>query len=130
MTKRAALLALAIIPCAVPACVTALGVDGYQDAIVELCKCNVALDFLGDRCLNTLQMRITNASPEVRSAWLTFYDTHDCNAVGSGQCLEAYACYAQAGTCSLTYCEEDQECCGYNNADSPTQCQANECVSP
>ena len=82
---------------AVSGCVAVLGLDAYEDAIAKLCRCDEQLGFLGD-CTTVLAARLDAVSPTTRTAWLQFFADSGCG----DDCVNAYACYAQAGTCSTT----------------------------
>jgi hypothetical protein len=89
-------------------CVDALGLGDYQDAIAELCKCDVEVPQYADKCVEVLGGRLDSVSEPLRGKWLAYYAEH-C----AGSCEHAFACYQQPGTCSTVSCQEDRECCGW-----------------
>ncbi|MCC6522355.1 MAG: hypothetical protein IT373_06825 [Polyangiaceae bacterium] len=113
-----AAIAVAIVGVASPGCVGALSLDGYRDAVDELCRCDEQLFFLSD-CEGVLSARLGGVSATTRSAWLAFF-AERC----SDDCTSAYACYAQPGTCSTVGCTVAEDCCGFATG---ATCQLGEC---
>jgi hypothetical protein len=89
-------------------CVDALGLADYQDAIAELCKCDVEVPQSNGKCVEVLGQRLDSVSEPLRGQWLDYYAEH-C----AGSCEDAFDCYQQPGTCSTVSCHEDRECCNY-----------------
>jgi len=87
-------------------CTSVLGLDEYDDAIAELCKCDQQVGFVVD-CEATLSARLDGVSEPTREDWLQYFAEH-C----AGTCQQALACYDQPGTCSTLACAENAECCG------------------
>jgi hypothetical protein len=115
LIRRPLALALLLAPwLALPSCVAALELDGFEDAVVALCKCDSVVPQLGGRCVEVLAARLDSASPGTREAWLDTY-AEICH----GECAEAFTCYQAAGTCSNVSCSEPEECCGF---DAETRC--------
>jgi hypothetical protein len=99
-------------------CAAVLDLDGYQDAVDKLCRCDEQLSFL-PRCREVLSGRLGNASPATRAAWLDFFAGH-C----AGGCERAYECFAQRPTCSDRdmSCAATAECCGSADDASALAC--------
>lgn len=109
-TARRAL-AIALTPSALlaPGCVGVLDLDGYSEAVQELCKCDMDVPRFGGACVDVLTTRLDSVSEETRAEWLAYFGEH-CG----GRCDDAFACYQQSATCSEISCTEDRECCGFD----------------
>jgi hypothetical protein len=115
---------IAALFCGLGGCVGILDLDGYEDAVVELCKCNNASQIpaaLQGSCVEVLSSRLDSATESTRQRWLEYY-AGNC----AGSCENAYACYSQEGTCSKLSCTDGDECCGGASCDTDTQL----CVTP
>jgi hypothetical protein len=88
-------------------CVAVLGLDGYEDAVDRLCRCDDQLGFLSG-CRELLSARLGNASSATRSAWLEYFAGH-CAA----GCQNAYECFSVRPTCADRdmSCSQTEECC-------------------
>ncbi len=102
-------LARALLPSALvaPGCVGVLDLDGYSEAISELCKCDMDVPQFGGACVDVLTIRLDSVSEQTRAEWLAYFGEH-C----AGRCDRAFDCYQQSATCSEISCTEDEECCG------------------
>ena len=98
-----------------PSCVDVLDLDSFQDAIVELCKCDEQVPQFDGNCGEVLGERLAAVSEATRATWLSYY-ADQC----AGNCDNAFACYQQKATCSSISCAEAQECCGYSDTDNAT----------
>jgi len=67
-------------------------------------------------CTEVLSARLAEASPEVRSEWLSYFASH-CG----GGCDQAYQCFAQSPTCtpSGVSCSRPLECCNQESQGVP-----------
>jgi hypothetical protein len=95
------------------ACVGVLGLDDFQEAVVELCTCDEQLPQFDQSCVDTLTERLQAVSEPTRAEWLSFY-ADNC----AGSCADALDCYLQDATCSQTDCNEARECCGFTETDA------------
>jgi len=95
-----------------------LDLDGYQDAVDQLCRCDQQLGFL-PACSDVLVARLAEASPAIRSKWLDYYAGH----CASG-CEHAYACFSQTPTCTARglSCRNPLECCSQENDAGAGEC--------
>src|SRR5262249_15590542 len=102
-------------------CASVIGVDDYQDAIAEMCKCNDQLEFLGSDCVETLSGRLDGASESTRQNWLNRFADQSC-----AECNHTLECYYAPPTCGTTTCSSSKECCGYE--DRTGYCFEGQCV--
>jgi hypothetical protein len=115
------ILVIALWAVLVPCCVSVLELDDYDDAIVELCKCDMDVPQLGGECVTMLRSRLDSVSEDARREWLRFYAS-ECQ----GTCENAFACFQNVGTCAVVSCSEDRECCDYAE-ESGMRCIAELC---
>lgn len=103
----------------VAGCVAILDLDGYEDAVDRLCRCDDQLSFLSSRCREVLSTRLGNASAATRSAWLDYFAGH-CAA----GCQNAYECFSHRPTCADRdmSCGQTEECCTSGEGGGALQC--------
>ena len=116
---RAARIGLAILGVLCAAgCVAVLSLDGYEDAVDRLCRCDDQLGFVSG-CRELLSARLGNASSATRSAWLEYFAGH-CAA----GCQNAYQCFSHRPTCADRdmSCSRTEECCPSGEGGGTLEC--------
>lgn len=107
-----AALACAAGTCAAAACAQIVGVDGYKNAIEELCG-TCESEFPG--CADGLEQSLASAPDDEVRAWLETYDDLRCD---KARCdLELERCYyAAPGLCTEQGegCVASETCCGFD----------------
>lgn len=116
MSQRTPRWVILVASLGVPCCVAALDLDDFDDAVAALCKCDDDVPQLGGQCVEVLKNRLANVSEGSREKWLAYY-AENCH----GECMNAFACFQNVGTCAAVSCTEHAECCGYT-AGGTTRC--------